>query len=299
MTDVLPAGPVAIVGPGRVGTVLAAALEAAGHEIVAVGGGGEPSRTRFLARFPRAVASEDPAPAAGGAALVVLAVPDDAVERVVTDLALADAVRDGQRVVHVAGSLGVAPLRRASLAGARVAACHPAQTFATAEADAAILLGAAWAVTSAPEDRPWAHALVRQVGGSPYDVPEERRVLYHAGLAAASNATGAAVATARQLLLAAGIGDSRAFLAPLVAASVENVLADGAVAITGPVRRGDAGTVRRHLRALDADLPRVAEAYRHLSRAILAEVRPELSAEQVAGLERALAEPGAGEPWNG
>ncbi|MGH3443270.1 MAG: NAD(P)-binding domain-containing protein, partial [Nitriliruptorales bacterium] len=103
-------GPVAIIGPGRVGTVLAAALRSAGHDVVAVGGGREASRERFLARFPDATASAEPAGAARDAALVVLAVPDDVVEEVAGDLAVAEAVRDGQRVVHVAGSLGVAPL---------------------------------------------------------------------------------------------------------------------------------------------------------------------------------------------
>lgn len=297
MTAELPRGSVAVIGPGRVGTVLAAALAAAGHEIVAVGGGREESRARFLTRFPDATARDDLAEAARGAALVVLTVPDDAVEDVVTRLAVADAVRDGQRVVHVAGSLGVAPLRRASLAGARVAACHPAQTVASAGVDAAILAGAAWAVTAGAEDRPWAHDLVRQVGGVPHDLPEDRRVLYHAALAVASNATAAAVATARQLLLAAGVDEAAAFLSPLVGASVDNVLAHGAVAITGPVRRGDVGTVRRHLDALDADVPLLAEAYRHLARAILAEVRLQLPADQVAGLEAALGAE-AGGSWS-
>lgn len=294
MAGELPRGPVAVVGPGRVGTVLAAALESAGHDVVAVGGGHEASRARFLRRFPAAAASADPAEASRSGSLVVLAVPDDVVEEVATRLAATDAVGEGQRVVHVAGSLGAAPLRRASLAGARVAACHPAQTVASADADPAVLAGAAWAVTTAPDDRPWAHDLVRQVGGVPHEVPEDRRILYHAALAVASNATGAAVAAARQLLLAAGVEDIGGFLAPLIAASVENVLSDGAVAITGPVRRGDVGTIRRHLRALDADLPRVSHAYRHLARAILAEVRVELSAEQVATIEAALGEPEAG-----
>ncbi|MGH3441096.1 MAG: DUF2520 domain-containing protein, partial [Nitriliruptorales bacterium] len=172
--------------------------------------------------------------------------------------------------------------------------CHPAQTVVSTDVDPAVLAGIAWAVTASSADRSWAHDLVRQAGGHPHDVPESRRVLYHAALTVASNAVGAAVATARQLLLSAGIGEPGAFLAPLVDASVENATASGAAAITGPVRRGDAGTIRRHLDALDADVPQLAAAYRHLARAILAEVRIELSGEQAAALESTLAGPEAG-----
>ncbi|MDP9021479.1 MAG: NAD(P)-binding domain-containing protein, partial [Actinomycetota bacterium] len=135
----LPRGTVAVVGPGRVGTVLVAALRHAGHRITAAAGGSEESRRRFATRFPAAGTGVDPTVAAG-ADLIVVATPDDAVADVVAALAgPADALGEGQRVVHVAGSLGLSPLRPARLAGARVAACHPAQTIPSADADPAVL----------------------------------------------------------------------------------------------------------------------------------------------------------------
>lgn len=290
----LPRGTVAIVGPGRVGTVIAAGLARAGHRIVSSGGGGERSRARFEGRFAGARTTPDPTEAVRGVDLVVLAPPDDHLEAVADRLAVADAVREGQRVVHVSGRAGLAALRRVRLAGARAAACHPAQTVPDPGAEPAVLDGAAWAVTADPGDRGWAHDLVWQLGGSPHDIDEDDRVTYHAALTIGSNAVAAAVAVARRLLLAARVDDPGAFLSPLVRASVDNVLHAGAEAITGPVRRGDVGTIRAHLDGLDRDAPALAAAYRHLSRAILTQVGPGLDDDRRREVGDALTGGGAG-----
>jgi predicted short-subunit dehydrogenase-like oxidoreductase (DUF2520 family) len=119
-------------------------------------------------------------------------------------------------------------------------------------------------------------------------VPDAARGLYHAGLTVASNAVGAAVAVARQLLLAARIDDPGAFLAPLVERSVANVLTDGASALTGPVVRGDTGTVARHLAVLEADVPGLSAAYRDLTRVLLGRVRAQLPPATAAELDALL-----------
>jgi predicted short-subunit dehydrogenase-like oxidoreductase (DUF2520 family) len=282
---------VAVIGPGRVGTLLVVAAARAGWQPVAVAGGTEAARARIASLVtgcrPRSSTSE----AAADADLVVVATPDGAVESVVTDLARADVLREGHRVVHVAGSLGLAPLRRAALAGAGVAACHPAMTVPSGATDPDLLIGAAWAVTAPPADRPWARDLVVDLGGDPHDVPDEVRGLYHAGLAVGSNAAAAAVVVARQLLLAARIEDPARFLAPLVRRSVTNALDGGAAALTGPVVRGDVGTVANHLAALDADVPELRDAYRDLTRVLLGRVRSALSPAAAAELD-ALLDPG-------
>jgi predicted short-subunit dehydrogenase-like oxidoreductase (DUF2520 family) len=281
-----------VIGPGSAGTVLGAALAAAGATVGAVGGGG-PSRRRFTERVSGARTSGDAAALVPDAGLIVIATPDDVVEHVVRDLAAGDLVHEGQRVVHVAGSRGLEVLRLAALNGARIAACHPAQTFPARVVGPEVLDGVAWAVTAAAVDRRWAHDLVRALGGVPHDLAERDRVLYHAGLAVGSNAVGAVVSVARQLLLGAGIEQPSSFLEPLIRASIHNVLEGGADAITGPVRRGDLGTVEAHLRAIDEDIPGLAPAYRWLGRVVLGQVRPELSGASAAELEAALADPEA------
>ncbi len=209
-----------------------------------------------------------------------------------TDLVVADAIGEGDRVVHVAGSQGLAPLHRAALAGARVAACHPAQTFPCRDRpDPDALLGAAWAVTAPEPDRGWAHDLVIQLGGHPHDLADSDRTLYHAALTVGSNAVAAATSVARQLLVGARVEDPEAFLGPLIAASTTNVLRGGADAITGPIVRGDLGTVRAHLETLDRDVPHLGRAYRLLGRVVLAQVRPSLDPPRSDALADLLRDP--------
>jgi predicted short-subunit dehydrogenase-like oxidoreductase (DUF2520 family) len=282
---------VAVVGPGRVGTLLTVSFARAGWRPVAIAGGRADARDRVAALVTGCRPCEDPAEAVADVDLVVLATPDDALEQVVTELARTDVIGERHRVVHVAGSLGLAPLRRAALAGAGVAACHPAMTVPTGASDPDLLVGAAWAVTAAPGDRGWARDLVIDLGGDPHEVADEVRGLYHAGLAIGSNAAAAAVVVARQLLLAARIEDPAAFLAPLVERSVGNALARGASALTGPVVRGDVGTVAGHLEALAVDVPELRDAYRDLTRVLLGRVRADLSPAAAAELDALLAAP--------
>lgn len=287
---------VAVLGPGRVGTLLAVALARGGDRVVAVAGGREASQRRLAEQVAGVRVEDDPAAATARADLVVVTPPDDALEALVDAVAAADGWREGQRVVHCSGAQGLEPLRRARLSGARVAACHPAQTVPAGASDPDLLVGAAWAVTAAPADRAWAHGLVEALGGQPHDVPDAARVLYHAGLVVGANAVGAAVAVARQLLLGARVDAPQRFLAPLVEASVANVLDSGAAALTGPVVRGDVGTIARHLEVLDVDAPRVARAYRDLTHAVLEAARPGLSPAQVAAVSRVLEEGPPPEP---
>jgi predicted short-subunit dehydrogenase-like oxidoreductase (DUF2520 family) len=280
---------VAIIGPGRAGTLLAAASARAGWRVVAVTGGRASARHRVTEHVAGVRAYAEPAAAVEGAELVLLTVPDDAIEPVVDALVRADAVGPGQGVVHVAGSRGLAVLRRAGLAGARIAACHPAMTIPVGATDPDLLVNVPWAVTAPPSDREWARELVLALGGAPHDVADDARTLYHAALALASNAVGAAVVTARRLLLAAHVDDPAVFLRPLAHASVDNAATAGAVALTGPIVRGDVGTVAAHLAGIEADLPELSTAYRALARATLEPVRPALAPEVVAALDALLA----------
>ena len=282
---------VGVVGTGRAGAVLGAALARAGHPVVAAYAVSETSRLRAEALLPGVPLLPVPEVVAA-ADLVLLTVPDDAIAEVADGLARDDALTEGQRVVHLAGAHGTAPLRRAALAGARVAACHPAMTVPSGSSDPDLLVGVAWAVTAAPADRGWAEELVRDLGGDAHAVAEQDRVLYHAGLVLASNAVGAAIVTARRLLLAARVTDPAAFLAPLARASLDATLAGGAEALTGPVVRADVGTVAAQLAAVASDLPELAAAQCALLRANVEVARPLLGARAEA-IDRLLRGVGA------
>lgn len=262
----------AVLGPGRVGTTLAIALRAAGYEVVAVAGRGDDALRRFTERVPTA-AVLPPADAARAADLVVVAVPDDVLAGLVAEVARDDGVAEGSRWIHVSGGWGPDVLRPVHLAGAAVAACHPAQTFPDPDAGVAALPGSSWAVTADESSLGWARVLVTDLRGRPVTVPARSRILYHAGLTVGSNATATVVTLARDLLLGAGVEDPAAFLGPLVTTSAANAAESGAAALTGPVRRGDAGTVAAHLEELRGALPEAADAYVALSRLALGYAR--------------------------
>ena len=289
---------VAVLGPGRVGTALALALVRAGHRVVAAVDGGGGSARRLADRIAGCRVLADPTDAAAAAGTVLVTVPDDALEPTVAAVARGDGWRPGQRVVHCSGARGPEALRLAALAGARVAACHPAQTVPSGAGPDA-LLGAPWAVTCEDVDRDWAEELVRAAGGDPFPLPAGARTLYHAGLAIGSNAAAAAVAVARQLLLAAGVGQPERILVGLAEASVRNVATEGAAALTGPVVRGDVGTLGDHLAVLDADVPRLAQAYRALQGVVLDQVLAVLDPEAAGRVATMLAEGRREPPWNG
>jgi predicted short-subunit dehydrogenase-like oxidoreductase (DUF2520 family) len=244
-----------------VGTALALALPRAAYEVVAVAGRGRAALAAFTARLPEAEIRALPQVAVD-VDLVLVCVPDDAIGSVVREVAKADGVRAHSRWVHTSGGYGTEVLRPAALCGAQVAACHPVMTFPDPDRGLERLPGVSWAVTAdSDRDLAWAHTFVTDLGGSPVTVPAHARTLYHAGMAMGSNATVAVVTLARDLLLGAGIADPEAFLGPLATASARNAAEHGAAALTGPVRRGDAKTVARHLTQLRAVMPEAVDTY--------------------------------------
>lgn len=258
--------------------------------VVAVAGGAAAAREGVRSAVAGVRSFAEVAPAAQGAQLVLLCVPDGAIAEVAKALAVAGAVGEGHRVVHVAGSLGLEPLRPVAMTGAGVAACHPAMTVPIGATDPELLVGVAWGVTATRSNLGWAQELVTDLGGDPNPIPEDARVLYHAGLAIGSNAVGAAVATARHLLMAARVDRPERFLAPLIERSAANVLDQGAQALTGPVVRGDVDTVAAHLAAIGRDVPELSAAYRALAEATLAPVRGTMDPEVLAELDRLLSQ---------
>jgi predicted short-subunit dehydrogenase-like oxidoreductase (DUF2520 family) len=265
---------VGVIGAGRVGTIMATALADAGYQITGVA-----NRTRPLP------------PAALGADLLLIAVPDDALAPLVDSLARAGAFHPGQLVAHTSGAHGVAVLAPAQAHGARPLALHPAMTFAGGPADLDRLRkGISFGLTAPQDVRPLAEALVRDLGGTPEWIPEERRGLYHAALAHGANHLVTLVNDAMDRLREAGVGQPERVLDPLLHAALDNALRFGDAALTGPVSRGDAGTVRRHVGTLTATAPEAAPAYLVLARrtAARALAAGRLSPDEAAALLDAL-----------
>lgn len=212
-----------VIGPGRAGRSLAAALEGAGWDVAGL-----------LGR------ADDVSQAAAGVDLLVIATPDAAVPSVA---AAVDPV-PGTVVAHLAGSLGLDVLAPHD----RRAAIHPLVALPDAELGATRLVGAWFGVAGDPI----ALEVVAALGGRPIEVADRDRPLYHAAAVIASNHLVALLAQVERVAGRAGVP-----LAPyldLVRATVDNVAELGpAAALTGPAARGDVATIERHLAALDED----------------------------------------------
>ncbi|MGW5556258.1 Rossmann-like and DUF2520 domain-containing protein [Micromonospora sp. NPDC003944] len=257
---------VGVVGAGRVGAVLGAALAAAGHRVAAVSGGSGASRARLALLLPEVPRRPVAAVAKAAADLLLIAVPDDTLAGVVADLAERGALHPGQIVAHTSGAHGLAVLGPAAAVGARPLALHPAMTFTGTPDDLTRLDGISYGVTAPAELRPLAARLVADLGGVPEWVAESDRPLYHAALAHGANHLVTLVNEATDRLRDAGVSRPEKVLAPLLRAALENALRLGDDALTGPVSRGDAGTVQRHLARLAATAPESVPAYLALAR---------------------------------
>src|SRR3954469_7934993 len=257
---------IGVVGAGRVGAVLSAALRAAGHEIAAAAGESTASVDRIGALLP-GVRRAKPTDVARSCDLLLLTVPDDLLENVVTTMVGAGAIRSGQVVCHTSGRHGLAVLAAAAAIGARPLALHPAMTFTGTGVDLDRLPGCVFGVTAGEEDRVLAESLVADMGGITMWVPEDKRTLYHAGLAHGANHLVTLVAQAMELLAASGAEDPAATLRPLLSAALDNALAQGDAALTGPIVRGDVKTVQAHLHDITESAPATIPSYVAMAKA--------------------------------
>ncbi len=257
---------VGVVGAGRVGAVLGAALARAGHRVVAASGVSDAAKARIARLLPDAANLPADEVARAATDLLIISVPDDALAAVVAGLGGTGAVRPGQVVAHTSGAHGLAVLAPATARGARPLALHPAMTFTGRPADVDRLAGASFGVTAPDDLRPFATQLAADLGGRVEWVAEADRVLYHAALAHGANHLVTLVNEALDRLRDAGAARPEQVLGPLLEAALANTLRLGDAALTGPVSRGDAGTVARHLDRLAATAPESVPPYLALAR---------------------------------
>ena len=268
---------VGLISAGRVGTALGVALERADHVVVAASAVSAASLRRAEDRLPD-TPIRPPDEVAADAELLILAVPDAELAGLVSGLAVTGAVKPGTIVAHTSGANGIAILAPLTERGCVPLAIHPAMTFTGGDEDIARLADTCFGITAADEiGYAIAQSLVLEIGGEPFRVREDARALYHAALAHGSNHLVTVIADALEALRAAlwgaellgqeVVGDAPAgiaerVIAPLARAALENTLQRGQAALTGPVARGDAQAVARHLAALAEVDPVLAEAYR-------------------------------------
>jgi len=212
---------IGVIGAGRVGPVLGAALGGAGHAIVGISAGGDPDRVEALLPGVPVLGVPD---LVERSELVILAVPDAELPGLVAGLAATGAWQTGQLVAHTAPGMGVQVLAPATAAGAIPLAIHPAIEFTGTSVDL-VRLREAWCAVTAPAPvLPIAQALVVELGAEPLIVAEDDRPRYAEAIATAGGFSTAIVAQAAGMLRELGVESPAGVLGPVVRSAVENAL---------------------------------------------------------------------------
>ncbi|MBO0985690.1 Rossmann-like and DUF2520 domain-containing protein [Rathayibacter sp. SD072] len=214
---------VGVIGAGRVGPVLGAALANAGHAIIGVATTSETGRERADALLPGAPILAIP-DLVERSELVVLAVPGDELGALVAGLAAAGVWQPGQLVLHTAPEHGYGVLAPALAGGAIPLAVHPAMAFSGTSLDLARLVETYFAVTAPGPVLPIAQALVVEMGGEPVTVAEADRAAYAEAVSTATTFSSAIVDQAAGLLAGIGVEKPGFFLSSLVRSSVDDAL---------------------------------------------------------------------------
>lgn len=287
----------AIVGPGRVGTAFGLAAVAAGVDLLGFVGRSAASVQSALRLCGRGRALHLPDLTA--AHVVVFAVGDGELPAVLAAALAAGAARPCALWLHTSGRFGLEVLAPAAAAGLRIGGLHPVVPFADAEQGRAAMRGAPGVLLPGPGSEGLLRTLAAHCGLVPVVMHGGDRALYHAACALAANGLTALRAAVDAVFAAAG-GLAPAAAAGLASSLMRNALQacdelGPAAALSGPVRRGDAGTVVAHLEALAASVPAALPVYRALMAAAVALAEQAgLGAEPAAALRARLAAPAAG-----
>jgi predicted short-subunit dehydrogenase-like oxidoreductase (DUF2520 family) len=282
---------VGIVGAGAVGTALGVALSRAGWPVAAVASRDPARRERFRQLVEGARAFAEANALLDEVELVILAVPDDAIPSVAGNLRL----YSGQAVVHTSGALGAEALSPAMAAGTQVGAFHPLVAFADTERAVAALKGATVAIEGDDQLAALLAEMAEAIGAQPVRLTRGSKAAYHAAAVLAAGGFVALLDAIAELGRVAGLDEagSLAIYGPLIEQTLGNARALGIrAALTGPITRGDRGTLQSHLATLQAHAPAVLPLYRAAAEReiALAEARGALTPEAAKQLRTSLAQ---------
>ncbi len=221
---------IGIIGAGKVGPVVGAALRNADHAVVGITAGSDPERVEAI--LP-GVPTLEPAEVVRRSELVIVAVPHDQLERLIAGLAALDAWQPGQLVLHTDPAYGTGVLAPAMAKGAIPLALHPAVVFTGTSMDLRQLTTAYAAVTAPAPVLPIAQALAVELGCEPVVIAEEDRATYAEAVGAATEFSRSIVRQSARLLAEAGVPQPGAYLSALVHSTIDHALAEAGSAAPG------------------------------------------------------------------
>lgn len=280
---------IGFIGAGRTATALAVGLLGAGYPVAAVASRSLASAQALAQKVPGCQALADPSELCQECDVVFVTVPDDAIASVASALPW----RQGQGAVHCSGSLSLDVLAEAREKGAAVGALHPLQAFASREHGHHLLAGSTFAIQGEGALGQWLQEVALHLKGHPIPLRSEDGPLYHAAAVMSCGYVTTLLYAASSLWKAMGFSSEEALraLLPLARGTLSNMEVQGIVrGATGPVIRGDTGTIKRHLKALAERAPEVLPLYCQAGMALvaLAQERRSIGPAQASELGRLL-----------
>lgn len=254
---------VGFIGAGTVGTALAVRLSSKGYSVIAVASRSKSSADSLAASVPGCNSYETKQAVADVAELVFITTPDDAIAQVVAELKW----RPGQSVAHCSGAESLDSLEPARRAGAQVGGFHPLQTFASVAHAIENLPGSTFALETDGELLATLKQMASALEGNWIRLGAGDKVLYHAAAVFACNYLVTLVKLSTDLWQVFGVSTPEATraLMPLLRGTLNNVENVGLPnCLTGPIARGDLGTIKKHLAALEKSAPALLSTYREL-----------------------------------
>ena len=257
---------IAILGIGKVGRAIGLLLRSAGYNIAAIASRTPASINQGMA-YTGGTPYTDFSEAASQAECIFITTSDDAIASVCEKITRGGSIKPGKKVIHMSGAGGLSLLEEARRSGAHTACIHPLQSFADVEGAIKNIPGSTFGITSDDEIKQWCVQVVKDLGGNPFFISDAEKPLYHAAACIASNYLTTLIHMVQTIYQSLGLDREDAMHAfwPLVKGTVRNIEDKGTVhALTGPIARGDMGTLKKHIEALHNKVPALLNAYRVL-----------------------------------
>lgn len=258
---------IAIVGCGKVGTSMGIYLAEAGYKLA-----GFASKSLLSARRVAGIIETDnfsdvPWEITKNADIIFLTTPDSAIEDTCNSISSHFGFRKDAVVFHCSGALPSTVLASAKDCGAFTGSMHPLQTFASAELKHNPFQGIVISVEGDDRAVSVAKEIVADLGAESFTINTDAKTLYHASAVVASNYLVTLLDMSFKLIETAGISDRDAFkvLKPLIENTLSNIEQVGiSKALTGPIVRGDAETVEKHIEEIGSKIPDMLDLYKTL-----------------------------------